>query len=131
MVLLLAKVGESVCRACLLQLKRGERSAERGSICKDGERIMTTFTTSVQILMHHLRGTRKLSDDAANICRANASGPKWRRQIVWPASKKGWAYCGHPCEVNKWDISERKCGAFWWNFNSVNQNTWWHSLSMW
>lgn len=36
------------------------RAAERGSICKNGERIMTNFTTSVQILMHHLRGTRNI-----------------------------------------------------------------------
>lgn len=50
---------------------REGRAAERGSICKNGERIMTTFTTSVQILMHHLR---KISDDAVNICHTNTTG---------------------------------------------------------
>ena len=52
---------------------REGRAAERGSICKNGDRIMTTFTTSVQILMHHLRD---ISDDAANICHMNVMGPE-------------------------------------------------------
>lgn len=65
---------------------REGRAAERGSICKNGERIMTTFTTSVQILMHHLR---KISDDAVNICHTNTMGQSEDARLFAQRCKRG------------------------------------------